>query len=157
MTRLAPVRSAPEGYTAANLESARIIASNPAKYPGADAEVSGAGDREGPTDSGRAVVLRKEGMTYRSFLSDTPGSQESGSGVGSGTATAASVSARQSDAAAAGARMAGTAGLRGWPDPLELLDDGQVPRFPGPPRCLPAGLFGQRCLGFNLYVYSHMV
>src|ERR1035441_4051199 len=31
MTRLAPVRSAQEGYTAANLESARIIASNPAK------------------------------------------------------------------------------------------------------------------------------
>jgi hypothetical protein len=34
MTQLAPVRSAQEGYSAANLESARIIASNPAKYPG---------------------------------------------------------------------------------------------------------------------------
>src|ERR1035437_4454826 len=84
-------------------------------------------------------------MTYRTFLSDPPGSLESCSGVGSGTATAASnaarprasASARQSDAAVAGARMAGTACRRGGPDPLELLDDGQVPVFPD--SAAPAG------------------
>src|ERR1019366_4690478 len=32
----------------------------PGEVSGAGAGVSGAGDREGPTDSGRAVVLRKE-------------------------------------------------------------------------------------------------
>jgi hypothetical protein len=138
----------------------------PGEVSGAGAGVSGAGDREGPTDSGRAVVLRKESSMKLTapFCRILPVAKRAAPGL------VRVLLPRLRMPRGRGLRLRLASRMRRWWAPgwrgLRASEVGRIPLsswtmaqspFSRTPRRLPAALFGQRCLGFNLYVYSHMV